>query len=172
LVMRGSCSIHTSSSMLGFNIECPPKLARLNLTLLLITSNLNTSTSQPDFLKTLQLSPSCHLNHLTNDMSEPSSWKAPPVGSPCWIEIPAVDVQACKVPASLLSLFSISLIPARNFTPPSSHPGTSKLERSNILRIELQCGALLRRQVILLMSVSPTLYPNKEVKDSRVVLYR
>ncbi|CZR63044.1 uncharacterized protein PAC_12941 [Phialocephala subalpina] len=25
-----------------------------------------------------------------------STWKIPPVGSPCWIEIPAVDVQACK----------------------------------------------------------------------------
>ncbi|KAF8860192.1 hypothetical protein BDZ45DRAFT_800985 [Acephala macrosclerotiorum] len=29
--------------------------------------------------------------------TEPTNcWKAPPPGSPCWVAIPAVDVQACK----------------------------------------------------------------------------
>jgi hypothetical protein len=40
-------------------------------------------------------------------MSEEAQWVPPPFGSPCWIEIPAVDVTACKVnsfPAVVSSL--------------------------------------------------------------------
>jgi hypothetical protein len=35
--------------------------------------------------------------------TESQTWTPPTVGSPCWVEIPAVDVQACKVLSSPIS---------------------------------------------------------------------
>jgi hypothetical protein len=40
--------------------------------------------------------------------SDAQKWTAPPVGIPCWIEIPASDVQACKVYPQLYTFVSIA----------------------------------------------------------------
>jgi len=45
-----------------------------------------------------------------------STWSPPPTGGPCWIEIPAVDVQACKK-------FYAALFPNWEFRPATAqHP--------------------------------------------------
>lgn len=53
-------------------------------------------------------------------MSEASEWTPPLPGSPCWIEIPAVDVPACKK-------FYSSLFPAWEFKPATERYPDEKL---------------------------------------------
>jgi hypothetical protein len=68
---------------------------------------------------------------MAESTSAAQQWTPPPVGNICWIEIPAVDVPACKVFGQLyirplvlmisntisLQKFYASLFPSWSFTP-------------------------------------------------------
>ncbi|RFU26565.1 hypothetical protein B7463_g9773, partial [Scytalidium lignicola] len=47
---------------------------------------------------------------MSSECTNPQQWTAPPEGSPCWIEIPSVDLEASKK-------FYASVFPAWKFNP-------------------------------------------------------
>ncbi|KIM99145.1 hypothetical protein OIDMADRAFT_181574 [Oidiodendron maius Zn] len=77
-------------------------------------------------------------------MSEETQWVPPPFGSPCWVEIPAADVTACKE-------FYSKLFPSWTWTPSTDrHPedklalykfGTADGLGGGIVKVPVECKA-------------------------------
>ena len=99
-------------------------------------------------------------------MSDNTKSTPPPIGSPCWVEIPAANVQACKVLLTSefcsLSSYISSPLPIILYAKPGTHlplhristrlsfqHGNGEQPRKLTQRRRLLCSHLLRSPVLL-----------------------
>lgn len=84
---------------------------------------------------------------MSNSSETGTGWKAPPIGAPCWVEIPAEDVKACKVRCDFSQICSSSHMANREDRRHSIrnyfHRGRSDPQQNSTWKTRLQDGLFL-----------------------------